>query len=222
MPLCNICSTGTFLDFNKRKQVQCSTCKSLERHRLVKETLGQLGYLDRDRCLGIKRALHLAPESMTYRYLLPVFGSGYVVSDMAPEKYPHCQALRLSLPAGFDLFPSKYFDLILHNHVLEHIPGSYKAHIDRFVDLLKSGGHMVFTIPSIQMDNDTIEGGEHLPTDEDRLRAHGQNDHYKSFGKDFLAYCGQLKGKFFKAEINASVRASINAHIDVVYVFQKS
>lgn len=194
MATCNICGSSGFVDFNGRQKILCTSCKSLERHRLVRWTLDTLGYVTL--CLGSKRALHLAPEEMTHRYLAHAIGVGYVCSDLVPAKYPHAQCLKLALPEGFDIFPDCYFDLILHNHVLEHIPGDYRDHLTQFVRLLRSGGHMVFTVPGISRSSKTVQGGENLPSDEERLRLHGQSDHYKSFGYDFIDWFGSAPGNF--------------------------
>ena len=221
MPICNICQCEDFLEFSGRSAAQCSSCQSLERHRLVYVVLSDLGFVDSKKCLGLKRALHLAPEIMTYKYLAPVFGAGYVTSDMYPEKYPYSQSLRLALPDGFNVFPDNYFDLILHNHVLEHIPGCFKEHIDEFTRILKIGGSMVFTIPGVRQDIDSIEGGENLPSDEERLKYHGQRDHYKTFGKDLYQHMDSKNGLFNEASIFEEIRNSISAPKDIVYVFTK-
>lgn len=222
MSTCNICEGTTFVDFNNRRNVQCVNCKSLERHRLVREVLKELGLLNRANCLGTKRALHLAPEAMTYRYLAPVFGSGYYCSDMHPEKYPHCQALKLCLPDGFEIFTENYFDLIIHNHVLEHIPGSFRDHLKSFINIIKPGGYMIFTIPFVNRNTNTIEGGEVLPSDADRINIHGQKDHYKTFGNDLLEYLENQNGYFCAATIDKEKRETIIAPNDTVYIFKKN
>lgn len=185
MNTCIICGGSEFIDFSSRKGVQCANCKSLERHRLVRWTLDELGYLSTNHVM--KRALHLAPEEMTHRYLSEL-GVGYTCSDLVPSKYPHAQCLKLELPDGFDIFPNNYFDLVLHNHVLEHIPGDYREHLHHFVRLLRPGGNMVFTLPDVSRTSKTVQGGEFLPSDADRLRLHGQSDHYKSFGYDLIEW----------------------------------
>jgi len=219
MATCNICSGSDYIDFNGREAILCRCCKSLERHRLVRWTLEQLGYIS----LGYqnKRALHLAPEEMTHRYLAETFSSGYICSDLMPSKYPHAQCLKLALPQGFDVFPDKYFDFILHNHVLEHIPGDYRDHLAQFVRILKQGGHMVFTMPGISIKSTTVQGGEHLPSDKDRLLLHGQSDHFKSFGNDLIEWFGSVKGSFKAMDIPVEVRISLRATIDDVFVFSK-
>jgi SAM-dependent methyltransferase len=219
MTSCNICGSSVFLDFNSRKAILCSFCKSLERHRLVRETLEKLGYVSLKH--SNRRVLHLAPEEMTHRYLAPSFGSGYICSDLMPSKYPHAQCLKLALPEGFDIFPDCYFDLILHNHVLEHIPGDYRDHLVQFLRILRPGGHMVFTLPGISRTATTVQGGEHLPSDKDRLRLHGQSDHYKSFGYDLIEWFNSAKGSFGPMDIPADVRSALRASADSIFVFSK-
>ena len=55
--------------------------------------------------------------------LVRIFTLGPVVSSY------HSQVIFLVSPSGF-------FDLIIHNHVLEHLPGSYLDHINHFYRLL--------------------------------------------------------------------------------------
>lgn len=220
MAVCNICSSVTFLDFNGRKSVLCSRCNSLERHRLVHYSLTRLGYLDSGPTI---RILHLAPEESTHRYIDPLHTAGYICADLTPSNYPHAKCLRLALPDGFDIFPNQYFDLILHNHVLEHIPGDYRSHLAQFLRLLKSGGHMVFTVPNISSSTITIQYGENLATDDERLILHGQGDHYKSFGYDFFEWFkARSDGCFMSMDIPNEVRDTLSAPIDQIFVFKKN
>jgi phosphoglycolate phosphatase len=181
--------------------------------------LEQLGYLD---STNTRRVFHLAPEKPTHSYLAPVFGAGYICSDLMPEKYPYAQCLRLALPEGFDIFPDGYFDLILHNHVLEHIPGDYRDHLVSFLRLLRGrGGRMIFTIPGVYLDRETIQGGELLATDEERLRNFGQSDHYKHFGHDFIDWFKKTSGTFAPMNIPPEIRDSLGTK-DAVYIYSKT
>jgi phosphoglycolate phosphatase len=139
-----------------------------------------------------------------------------------PSKYPHAHCLKLALPEGFDIFPDRYFDLILHNHVLEHIPGDYRDHLGQFVRLLHSKGHMVFTLPGISRTSKTMQGGENLPSDVERLRLHGQSDHYKSFGYDLLEWFNSAPGVFYPMDIPSQVRTALRAPADSIFIFQKN
>jgi SAM-dependent methyltransferase len=198
---CNICGSTQFKSFGAtpRENAQCVECNSFERHRALRYALEHSDFLTNP--LGARRCLQLAPEKVTHDYLSKSYGSGYMSSDLCPEKYDHAQCLKLRLPEDFQIFPDKYFDLIVHNHVLEHIPGSFKSHIDEFHRLLTDKGAMVFTIPDYRIlkgVKHTIEGGELLESDLDRLRQHGQEDHYKTFGTDLIDYL-QFKFPNFEA-----------------------
>jgi SAM-dependent methyltransferase len=187
--ICNICGSTEFSDFGvkPRANARCQGCGSLERHRALRHVLGIEGRLS-DR-KGVDRCLQLAPEKVTHDYLAAAYGAGYLPADLSPAMYPYAKCLKLRLPEGFEIFPEGYFQLIVHNHVLEHVPGSYRAHIDEFHRLLQVGGAMAFTIPETGISKgvrETVEGGERLPSDEDRLREHGQGDHVRTFGLDLL------------------------------------
>lgn len=222
MTICNICgNTKTFLDMNKRKNVRCAVCNSLERHRLIRWTLEYYEYLSEFN-FGKNKVLHLAPEYCTHRYLKHLVGEGYVCSDLEPKKYPHASPLKLALPGGFDIFPENYFDLILHNHVLEHIPGNYQDHLQQFIRILRKNCRMIFTIPHVSTTKLSIQGGENLETDEERIKLHGQRDHYKSFGKDFFEWFEKNKhlGVFELIDIPPNIRRELKGN-DPVYVFTK-
>jgi hypothetical protein len=191
---CNICGSQSFDSYGAvpRVNARCSVCKSLERHRALHYLLKSNGLLAARQ--GVYRCLQLAPERVTHDYLLRAYGAGYVAADLFPQRYEHAECLKLRLPDDFEIFPSGYFSLIVHNHVLEHIPGSFRSHIDEFYRLLRVGAIMAFTVPDVaQGILNTVEGGELLPTNEDRVRLHGQEDHFKTFGTDLIDY---LKLKF--------------------------
>lgn len=118
--ICNICGNNYFVDYNSRRFAVCKACGSFERHRLVRYALNSLGLLNGQH----KRALHIAHEKVTFEYMRSSYGGGYYCCDPFPDKYPYASCLKLFLPDDSRIFTDRYFDLILHNHVLEHIPGS--------------------------------------------------------------------------------------------------
>ncbi len=190
-PVCNICGSTDFSSFGRidRPFAKCCSCQSLERHRALQLSLNRLGLLNPD-LKGNRRCLHLAPELCTYRYLLDVYGSGYLVSDPCPHFYSETSCLKLSFPSDFLSFPSGFFDLIIHNHVIEHLPGSYLDHISHFYRLLSQDGYMFFTFPDLffRFGLRSIEDGENLSSDVERLRLFGQEDHFKWLGVDFVSH----------------------------------
>ena len=188
MTQCNLCGSRTFQPFRGRPAEQCARCGSLARHRTAWDVYERL-LLAGER----GRVLHLAPEPALYDLLRSRLGAGYVTADAAPELYPHAPCLKLFFPRDFAIFPDGYFDAILHNHVLEHIPGHYGDHLLAFTRLLAPGGRMIFSFPGPYADP-TREGGEHLANDKERLEQFLQEDHYKLIGSDFFETLANLPG----------------------------
>ncbi|MEE9313652.1 MAG: methyltransferase domain-containing protein [Rhizobiaceae bacterium] len=157
------------------------------------------------------RVLHLAPEPALYPLLKTVLHQGYLTADASPEIYPHAPCLKLFFPKDFEIFPDAYFSAILHNHVLEHIPGHYGDHLREFTRLLAPGGKMVFSIPGPYNGTDTREGGEHLASDAERLEQFLQEDHFKVFGDDLIDTLNNLpEGKVIRDGIDDKQREEIS------------
>jgi len=174
--------------FNSAKV--CTACHSHNRHRQVHAELIKSQILKAG-----GTCLHLAPEPCLRPLLEQAYGSGYRAMDADPSRY---NCLQLVLPEGFNQLENMSFDLIIHNHVLEHIPGSYPQHLKEFWRILRPGGHMVFTIPDISISLGkfkTTEGGEFLANDQLRLQHHGQEDHYKTFGRDLFLWLHSIFGR---------------------------
>ncbi len=208
MATCNICGGSEFEDFRGRPFEKCSTCGSLARHRVGWAVYGQ-------ELLGTKNAegyvLHLAPEPWLFPKLKEELTSGYLCADPSPKTYPHAPCLKLYFPQDFSLFPDGYFTAILHNHVLEHIPGHYGDHLKEFTRLLAPGGKMIFSIPGPYKGQPTKEGGEHLATDAERLEQFLQEDHYRLFGDDFEPTMEALPdGVFWKDALTDEARAALS------------
>ncbi len=210
MSVCNLCGSTEFQTYRDRPAEQCVSCGSKARHRVGWEVY-------RKHLLPLiaekpeVRVLHLAPEASLYAKLKPALGGGYITSDAAPERYPHAPCLKLFFPQDFDMFPDGYFDAILHNHVLEHIPGHYGDHLRAFTRLLTPGGKMIFSIPGPYRGQKTIEGGEHFETDAERLEKFLQEDHFKLIGDDLLETLDALPGGARVAEgIDDECRATMS------------
>jgi SAM-dependent methyltransferase len=201
IPVCNICSCQVFTFFNGR-EAQCTECLSLERHRLMKDAILHYG-------LTTGHVLHLAPEIPLVRFLKSSLLESYYCADANPSMYPYIRCHQLSLPKGLEELPAEHFDLIIHNHVLEHIVGPYQEHLHSLIRVLKKNGKMLFTVPLNKSPGSiTIEGGQYL-TDEERLRQFGQHDHVKAFGIDFLDYCKTLPGTFITFNVSAARAAEL-------------
>lgn len=135
-------------------------------------------YLD---LYGIKRntrILHFAPESGLYKCLRSLTDE-YVVADYDLDRYSHIpdiQFVDLMDPASYERFGS--FDIILHSHVIEHIPYNYSALLLRLHRMLTPRGVHAFSFPIYGTFYHESWGPM---TGEEATRLFGQFDHIRRF-----------------------------------------
>jgi ubiquinone/menaquinone biosynthesis C-methylase UbiE len=79
-------------------------------------------------------------------------------------------------------YPDETFDFVICNHVLEHVIDDVKA-MREFKRVLKPDGRAVFMVPVIRK---KTEEDFTINTPEGRLKAYGQGDHVRAYGKDFI------------------------------------
>ncbi len=80
-------------------------------------------------------------------------------------------------------FENKSFDLIICNHVLEHIDDDIKA-LNEIFRVLKSGGVAILQVPINFNRNETFED-QSIISRKDREKYFGQYDHVREYGLDF-------------------------------------
>ena len=92
-------------------------------------------------------------------------------------------------------FKDNEFDIILCNHVLEHIPDDTKA-MQELYRVLKPSGFGVFQIPQDLKRDKTFE--DNLIIDrKERAKIFGQYDHVRIYGRDYFE---KLRNIGFKVE----------------------
>ena len=79
-------------------------------------------------------------------------------------------------------YPDKSFDVIICNHVLEHIVDDKKA-MHELYRVLKPGGWGTINVP---MSGDKTLEDPTIKDPKDRLRIFGQEDHVRFYGEDFI------------------------------------
>jgi ubiquinone/menaquinone biosynthesis C-methylase UbiE len=81
-------------------------------------------------------------------------------------------------------FKDNEFDIILCNHVLEHIPDDTKA-MQELYRVMKIGGYGVFQIPQDLTREKTFEDNS-ITDQKERAKIFGQYDHVRIYGLDYF------------------------------------
>lgn len=161
---------------------------SLERHRLLWLYLtNKTDFFEKQR-----KVLHIAPEQCFLKRFKKMENLDYVSADLY-SPLVDVKADICELP-----FEDATFDLILCNHVLEHIPNDKKA-MQELYRVLKKGGKGIFQVPQDLNRKETYEDFS-IKTPEERRKHFGQYDHVRVYGTD---YANRLRSIGFKVkEVN--------------------
>ncbi len=125
-----------------------------------------------------QKILHIAPEQAFYHRFKKRFGRQYVTLDLH-SPIADIKADITDLP-----FDDNTFDVILCNHVLEHIPDDKKA-MTELHRVMKPGGYGIFQIPLDASRPQTFEDPS-VTDPEKRTELFGQYDHVRIYGTDFF------------------------------------
>lgn len=158
----------------QRENVLSPSTLSLERHRLLWLFLKN----ETDFFTKPLKLLHFAPEQAFFKRFKKLQNLDYTTSDLnsplADVKADIC-----NLP-----FKENSFDVILCNHVLEHIPDDTKA-MQELYRVLKPGGWGVFQIPQDLNREVTFEDNS-ITDKKERAEIFGQYDHVRIYGRDYF------------------------------------
>lgn len=170
-------SFKTFLPYgyaSQRNNALSPSTLSLERHRLL------WLYLQRetDFFTSPKKVLHFAPEQAFYKRFKKLGNLDYTTTDLE-SPLADVKADICNLP-----FEDNSFDVILCNHVLEHIPNDTKA-MQELYRILKPGGMGIFQIPQDTKRATTFEDNS-ITDKKERTKIFGQYDHVRIYGLDYF------------------------------------
>jgi len=178
----------TFLPYgyeNPRDNVLSPSTLSLERHRLLWLFLK----METDFFQVPSKVLHFAPEQAFYQRFRKLKNLDYITTDLS-SPLADVKADICNLP-----FENNSFDIILCNHVLEHIPDDKKA-MEELYRILKPDGWGVFQIPQDLKREATFED-DSITDKRERAKIFGQYDHVRIYGRD---YFDKLRSVGFKVE----------------------
>ncbi len=157
-----------------RENVLSPSTLSLERHRLLWLFLKN----ETDFFTANHKILHFAPEQAFHKRFKNLKNLEYVTTDLnsplASVKADIC-----NLP-----FKDNSFDVILCNHVLEHIPDDTKA-MQELYRILRPNGWGVFQIPQ-DLNRETTFEDNTITDKKERAKIFGQYDHVRIYGRDYF------------------------------------
>lgn len=167
----------TFLPYgyeSPRDNVLSPSTLSLERHRLLWLFLQK----ETDFFTEHLKVLHFAPEQAFYKRFRNLGNLDYTTTDLN-SPLADVEADICNLP-----FADNTYDVILCNHVLEHIPDDEKA-MQELYRVLKPGGWGIFQIPQDLNREHTFED-DSITDRKERARIFGQYDHVRIYGRDYF------------------------------------
>lgn len=170
-----------------REDALCPRCLSLERHRMIWLWLERHTNLFESR----PRLLHIAPEESLMRHFRKLYGStnDYITADLeSPLADEHFNVESIPMKDAS-------FDVIICNHLLEHVDDDRKA-LSELYRILRPGGWGILLVPEDRSRETTFEDNS-ITDPKERTRLFGQYDHRRVYGRD---YDDRLRDAGFEVE----------------------
>jgi SAM-dependent methyltransferase len=165
------------------ENIICPNCMSTARERLVLAMLNELNLQD-------KAVLHFSPEKNIHAFIKRY--AAVTTADLSPGFYRPIDAKIQKADATGLVFADHSFDLVIANHIMEHIPDDKKALAEIF-RVLKPGGSAVLQVPYSEVIPATLEN----PAIDDpgmQSKLYGQKDHVRIYALDDYISRLQLVG----------------------------
>lgn len=197
---CPCCKTKfrKLLPFWGRKNTRCPRCSSIDRYRLL-----WLYLQDRTSILSEKlKILHFAPEAALSRNLKRQKNLHYITADSYASFIDGiCTKPDYILDIGEIGFPDNSFDVVICNHVLEHVKDDLRA-MREIYRVLKKKGWAILQVPIDQSIETTLEDSN-VVSIEERNRLYGSPHHVRLYGKDYIT---RLQNVGFRVRVDPYVR----------------
>lgn len=193
----------------QRQNVLSPGTLSLERHRLLwlflkeqtdffqPETAPGSSRIKLRNADNLLKVLHFAPEQAFYKRFRNQKNLDYTTTDLfsplADVKADIC-----NLP-----FEDNVYDVILCNHVLEHIPDDTKA-MQELYRVLKPGGMGIFQIPQ-DLSRAVTFSDDSITDEKERAKIFGQYDHVRVYGRDYFDKLRSIGFKVIEEDYTAKL-----------------
>lgn len=193
--LCPVCGyEGPFSPVREKPGLWCPGCDSRPRHRLLRL------WMDRHLVLAPgTRMLHWAPEAPFAALLRPHLAE-YVSADPA-------NPADLAIAMEATGLPEARFDLVMANHVLEHVADD-RAALRELHRILAPGGRAILTVPLVEGWDLTHEDPA-IASPEARRLHYLDPTHRRLYGRDFAA---RVAAAGFAVTAFAAVEPDVSRH----------
>lgn len=151
----------------------CPFCGSHDRERHLFMFFDKIGLWER---ISGSNILHFAPENNLSNKISHLKPAKYIMADFYPKKDNIKKIDATQIP-----YNDNSFDLVICNHVLEHIP-AYTLAIKEIFRVLKPNGIAILQTPYSKLLSQNFED-ENINTDEQRLFFYGEKDHFRIFSE---------------------------------------
>lgn len=177
--MCPVCEKKfrKFLPYGRikvRENALCPNCLALERHRLLWLYLKE----QTDFFTRTQDVLHIAPESCFMPRFEKLHGNRYITADLESPW------AKVKMDIHYMPFAENQFDVVLCNHVLEHVDDDIQA-LNEIRRVLKPGGFAILQIPFFHPVPEVTFEGPTLTDPHEREKVFGQRDHVRKYGKDY-------------------------------------
>ena len=190
-PICG-CRRRKFLPYGyvtSRENALCPRCLALERHRLIWLWIER----ETDLVVNPRKMLHIAPEVALMRKFRQIYASQsdlYVTADLeSPLATLHFDVQQIPLD-------DESFDILICNHLLEHVESAHKA-LEELYRVMRHGGWGIILSPIDESREMTFED-DSITDPAERTRIFGQYDHRRIYGRD---YADRLRKAGFEVEV---------------------
>lgn len=150
-----------------RQDVHCPVCRSLPRHRIL-----ALCFEEHLKYLKTAKILYFAPGRSEKMWL-----KRNRISCVTADLYAEAD---LKLDIQKTGLPDNRYDVIVCNHVLEHVD-DFRSALKEMYRVLRSGGSFICSFP-MDPKVELLDEDPSVQTEEERIRRFGQNDHQRVFG----------------------------------------
>lgn len=196
---------------NPRRNALCPSCLSLERHRLIWLYL-------RDKTDFFQQkldVLHVAPEHCFMKPFEKQHGQKYITADIESP------LAKVKMDIHQMPFKDNTFDVVLCNHVLEHVTDDIRA-MSEIRRVLKPGGWAIMQIPFFAPVPDVTFEDSGITDKREREKIFGQDDHVRKYGKDYpkrieMAGLKAVEDRFvFELKKDLVFRYGLSSH-EIIY-----